>query len=682
MNDKPETKIGYISPLKRICMTIGELPSSYLETMSYYEMLVWFVEFLKNQVIPVVNNNSLATQELQNLFTELQNYVNNYFDNLDVQEEINNKLDEMAEDGSLQEIISAYLNSKAIFGFDTVSSMIASENLIDGSYARTYGFNQINDGLGAFYKIREKLSSDIIDGYTIVNMNDALVAEIIKDNTIKYYCLTKSSATNIIQFQNGKNLVIDTGKVEEWSEISTAISNLGITKFDYMILTHFHSDHIGNLNNFLNTYDFSDCVCWVGMKPDFVNHSSDIDELESNYDNIINLLESYDISPIVPNNDSYYEIDNFTKLHFLNTSSEIAENYYNSYTEYRDEPGVNFNVFSLITEVIFKDNVLTFTGDIERVTEEYMSPYMHKSNVYVIPHHGVNRDCDYQFYKAVNPIYSIATYLTDSSTWVSVDKKELRTIYEIGSNIFSSHYTTATNNMLEFLCDGYNIKTTATGYGIPQDIYNIDKNYSALQSILNPTIKPYSQTTLNDVFNNLPFGSSLKIFWWDSFNTNYATLLNDIKEVFPKFTNNWEIEFYKGQTSYVKEMRAFNGNLELKAVSYNNNYNWVIEGKGLLSNVSGQTNLINTLLDLPKGQYYMSTYTPDDSVLTNSGHSINITIMGKWTQNNALQVNALINGCLRNTGTEASDSSRVIFGFINTASDPKAIWYKFNNYKG
>ena len=62
MNDKPEIKVGYVTPLKKICMTIGELPSSYLETMTYYEMLVWFTEFLRNKVIPTVDNNAEAVQ--------------------------------------------------------------------------------------------------------------------------------------------------------------------------------------------------------------------------------------------------------------------------------------------------------------------------------------------------------------------------------------------------------------------------------------------------------------------------------------------------------------------------------------------------------------------------------------------------------------------------------------------
>ena len=180
MNDKIEKDVYKVQPLKKICMTIGELPTSYLDTMTYYEMLVWFTNFLRDNIIPTVNNNAEAVKELQNLFTELQNYVNNYFDNLDVQEEINNKLDKMVEDGTLQEIIADYLNSKAIFGFDTVADMKQATNLINGSYARTLGYHAKNDGGSGLYKIETVTNDDYVDGGSIIAMTDeSLIARLI-----------------------------------------------------------------------------------------------------------------------------------------------------------------------------------------------------------------------------------------------------------------------------------------------------------------------------------------------------------------------------------------------------------------------------------------------------------------------------------------------------------------------
>ena len=98
-----------LPPFKKFIMTIGNIPTSYLESMTYAELLMWFCNYLQETVIPTVNNNAEAVSELQGLFIELKSYVDNYFENLDVQSEINKKLDEMATDGTLTGLLSTYL---------------------------------------------------------------------------------------------------------------------------------------------------------------------------------------------------------------------------------------------------------------------------------------------------------------------------------------------------------------------------------------------------------------------------------------------------------------------------------------------------------------------------------------------------------------------------------------------
>lgn len=93
---------------KRICKAI---PLVFDNSLSYYEALCALTNYLENEVIPAVNNNGEAVEELQALYVQLKNYVDNYFTNLDVQEEINNKLDEMAESGELEEIIINYFKN-------------------------------------------------------------------------------------------------------------------------------------------------------------------------------------------------------------------------------------------------------------------------------------------------------------------------------------------------------------------------------------------------------------------------------------------------------------------------------------------------------------------------------------------------------------------------------------------
>lgn len=88
-------------------------------------------------------------------FNELHDYVHDYFDNLDVQEEINNKLDAMVEAGTLQEIITTYIQSNVAWTFDNVAEMQTATNLVNGSYAQTYGYYNIGDGGKALYLITD-----------------------------------------------------------------------------------------------------------------------------------------------------------------------------------------------------------------------------------------------------------------------------------------------------------------------------------------------------------------------------------------------------------------------------------------------------------------------------------------------------------------------------------------------
>lgn len=124
----------------------SNIPSVYDNTLSYYDELVKLIAYIEQEVVPNVNANTEGLKQLKS-------YVDNYFKNLDVQEEINNKLDEMAENGQLVEIIGAYLDANALIGYPSVADLKAAANLIEGSYARTAGYYAPGDGGGALYII-------------------------------------------------------------------------------------------------------------------------------------------------------------------------------------------------------------------------------------------------------------------------------------------------------------------------------------------------------------------------------------------------------------------------------------------------------------------------------------------------------------------------------------------------
>ena len=103
---------NYIIPQKldpiisKFCLTIGLIPTSYLISLTYEEQVLYIGKYIEDSVIPALNNNAEAVAQLQAAYVDLKDYVDNYFENLDVQEEINNKLDEMAETGALQELVN------------------------------------------------------------------------------------------------------------------------------------------------------------------------------------------------------------------------------------------------------------------------------------------------------------------------------------------------------------------------------------------------------------------------------------------------------------------------------------------------------------------------------------------------------------------------------------------------
>lgn len=61
-----------------------------------------------NKIIDSQNIVGEQAETLTNAFNNLKNYVDNFFEKLDVQEEINNKLNEMVEDGTFQSLIDGY----------------------------------------------------------------------------------------------------------------------------------------------------------------------------------------------------------------------------------------------------------------------------------------------------------------------------------------------------------------------------------------------------------------------------------------------------------------------------------------------------------------------------------------------------------------------------------------------
>lgn len=97
-----------------------------------------------NQLVRIANEQYETIQDYINRFIELKDYVEDYFTNLDVQEEIDKKLDEMAEDGTLGNIIASfcdngYYNKSMHIGFRRkMREFVKSSNNPDYSPVNDY----------------------------------------------------------------------------------------------------------------------------------------------------------------------------------------------------------------------------------------------------------------------------------------------------------------------------------------------------------------------------------------------------------------------------------------------------------------------------------------------------------------------------------------------------------------
>ena len=59
-------------PFKRMVSTVGNLPTSFVDSMSYYEMLAWLCQYITDTIIPQININSEAINELEVEFDALR----------------------------------------------------------------------------------------------------------------------------------------------------------------------------------------------------------------------------------------------------------------------------------------------------------------------------------------------------------------------------------------------------------------------------------------------------------------------------------------------------------------------------------------------------------------------------------------------------------------------------------
>ena len=190
------------------CQTV--LPIVYDDSLSYYELLNKMVIYLNNTISDVANMET-NVQSLYDSYVSLQNYVNTYFDNLDVQHEINVKLDEMAESGALDSLIEPFVTEQ-------IGGVVAGQ--IDNAVA-----GQIDDTVaeqigGTVAGQIDNVVAEQIDGSVagqidsaVAGQIDATVAEQIDESVAEQIATPAATATTAWLVANvnpvGSAVVVD-----------------------------------------------------------------------------------------------------------------------------------------------------------------------------------------------------------------------------------------------------------------------------------------------------------------------------------------------------------------------------------------------------------------------------------------------------------------------------------------
>lgn len=257
-----------LRPFPWFCLNNFPFIEQTFDEINYWNLLGRVVGKL-NEVIDSTNKMGGQVEDLTILVNQLKDYMEHYFDNLDVQEEINNKLDEMAEDGTLASIVETFINASCIKYYSNVEEMKSATNLYEGNIAETKGFYSENDNGNAQYIIREKVENETADNISTFEINDiTLIAEIINPNNLLQLGIVNDGLTD-----NGNKL----------STILNKYTNIngcgGIVIISEQIL----------LNNENNKYNF-----------DFKNTTIKVlDSIESDLDYVIRIKANGSLNRVV-----------------------------------------------------------------------------------------------------------------------------------------------------------------------------------------------------------------------------------------------------------------------------------------------------------------------------------------------------------------------------------------------
>ncbi len=228
------------------------------------------------------------------------------------------------------------------------------------------------------------------------------------------------------------NMLIDTGDLDDdyTEKIISYLKTQGVSKLDYLILTHPDSDHIGGAPEIINEFEIVNCIL-PNYTKDTNIYENTLTALEENNVNVIEGVAGYNF--------------NFGDT-LCNVIAPIGE------------PNSSNNS-SVVLKVTHGENVFLFSGDAEEESEEkildtYKADEL-KADFLKAGHHGSSTSSTAEFLDAVDPTYVFISCGADNKYGhphdETIEKLEARNI---------KYYRADINGTLIVVSDGEKLTLT------------------------------------------------------------------------------------------------------------------------------------------------------------------------------------------------------------------------------
>lgn len=231
-------------------------------------------------------------------------------------------------------------------------------------------------------------------------------------------------------------VLIDGGESEKSQDVINYINNLGIKKLDYVIVTHFHSDHMGGMSEILKAFNIGRIVF-----PETDEYFLPLPTTRA-FEKMLQTIDEKQI-PVT------YSTPN----HSIFLGENINLTLLAPVTIYDD-----MNNVSIVSRLVHGENSFLFTGDIEEKAENDILNE-HKSlstTVLSSPHHGSRTSSSSKFISAVNPQFTVIQSGANNS--YGHPHKETLDIYnEIGTEVLRNDLL----GTIVFASDGEGITVTS-----------------------------------------------------------------------------------------------------------------------------------------------------------------------------------------------------------------------------